>query len=161
MNKKIILLVLHTLFVGIIYAQQHLPESKSLVGLWRQAGIAKMIDGEIKYFKSGNYKVMNTDGTFYTFITWGEAKNNPVAGETSISMYGTYILTSDSTFSEHIVKHSVNEKMNNSYSELKYKFVPDTDNQIISLMYKNKTTNEWIPEVWERVAVPIRKEKNR
>lgn len=155
MKAKVILLVISILYIVGTHAQQHLPESKSLVGLWRQAGIVKTIDGEIRHFKTGNYKVMNPDGTFYAFITWGVGKTNLQDDVTTMNFYGTYTLTSDSTFTEHIVTHSGNPTMSNTDSELRYKFIPDTNNDVMYMKYKNPIINEWIPEVWERVVMPL------
>lgn len=143
---------------GTAFAQKHLPESNTLVGLWRQAVIGRNQQGENVHIKTGNYKVVNPDGTFYAFITWGAYGKNPQGDVTSMNMYGTYAITSDSTFTEHIIKHDGNPKMNNSESELKFKFVEETDNDIVYMMYKNTVTNQWIPEMWQRVIFPNKKE---
>lgn len=149
---KALMLVLAVVSFGTIFAQEHLPESNSLVGLWRQAVIGRTQHGENVHIKTGNYKVVNPDGTFYSFIAWGA--NNPGSQNdvTAMNMYGTYTITSDSTFTEYIVKHGGNPKMNNSESELKYEFVPGTNNKIVRMMYKNTATNQWVPEMWQRVS---------
>lgn len=155
MKRKTLLLVFCLTFASVMHAQKHLPESKSLVGMWRQTLLIKDKDtGNLRKIMTGNYKVVNPDGTFYAFITWGTGNENPQKNITTLNMYGTYTLTSDNTFSEHIVKHSVDARMDNSVSELKYKFVPDNDNNIVYMMWKNNTTNQWIPEIWERITFP-------
>lgn len=78
----------------------HLPASKSLVGIWRQTGAT--YGGNFVEAKSGNYKVINPDGTFFTFVTWGMRDQSK---DTAIGQYGTYELTSDSTLVEHVIKH--------------------------------------------------------
>lgn len=139
---------------GTLFAQEHLAESKSLAGMWRQFVIRKTPQGEFVKIKSGNYKVMNPDGTFYAFVTWGTGKDyDPDTDITSMNMYGTYTVTSDSTFTEHIVRHSANSAMNNSDSDLKYKFLPQSDNNLMVMEYKNSAINRWIPEMWERVIM--------
>lgn len=101
---------------------------------------------------------MNPDGTFYTLVTWGAGNQNPQADITTLNLYGTYTITSDSTFTEHVVK-SGNSQMDNSDSEMKYQFIPNTDNNAVYMMWKNTTVNRWIPELWERVIFPQRKEE--
>ncbi len=129
--------------VKIDDGKQHLATSKGLVGLWRQSGITE-INGEISEVLSGNYKVINPDGTFYTFITWGEKK------PTQIGLYGTYIITSDSTYTEQIIQHGINPRMNGTSSELRYKMI---DENTLLIEYKNEAINKWIPEIWRRVEM--------
>lgn len=151
---KVLMFVLAVFSCGTTFAQKHLPESKTLIGLWRQAVVVRTQQGENVHVKTVNYKVVNPDGTFYSFITWGSNSQNPQGDVTAMNMYGTYTITSDSTFTEHIIKHGGNPQMNNSESELKYKFIPESDNEIMYMMYKNTATNQWIPEMWQRVSFP-------
>lgn len=144
-----------------LYAQEHLPESKSLVGIWRQVAMSKNNVGEVVPVKSPIYKVVNADGTFYTFITWGAYSNVPDDAATTINLYGTYAISSDSTFTEHIVKHSGNAQMDNTESELRYKFVPNSENNAVYMMWKNTAVDQWIPELWERVILHKRKEEQQ
>lgn len=160
MKSKTLFIILCLVVAGTLQAQEHIAESKSLVGVWRQITMSKNSSDEVVVVKSPTYKVVNPDGTFYAFITWG-AYSNVQHDETTINMYGTYSITSDSTFTEHVVKHSGNPKMNNSDSELKYKFVPDTDNNAVYMIWKNNISNQWIPELWERVVFPERKEEKQ
>ena len=78
-----------------------------------------------------------------------------------INLYGTYAITSDSTFTEHIVKHSGNAQMDNTESELRYKFVPNSENNAVYMMWKNTAVDQWIPELWERVILHKRKEEQQ
>lgn len=139
---------------GTLFAQDYLPESKSLPGLWRQFMMRRTSEGKFIKIRTGNYKVINPDGTFYSFITWGQGKNyDPDTDITTMNMYGKYTVTSDSTFTEHIVKHSIDASMSNSDSELRYKFIPESDNNLMVMEYRNTVTNRWIPEMWERVIL--------
>lgn len=61
--------------------QTHIPASTSIVGIWRQTEIA-LTKGKTMDRLTGNYKVINVDGTYYTFVTW--------PNETVIGQYGTY-----------------------------------------------------------------------
>lgn len=156
MKIKKLFIVLFLAVTGTLQAQEHLPESNSLVGMWRLVGMTRNQSGETVAVKTGNYKVINPDGTFYVFITWGARNQNPQNDITAFNLYGTYTITSDSTYTEHIVKIDGNPGMNNSDSEMKYKFAPGSDNNVVYLMWKNSALNRWIPELWERVIFPQR-----
>ncbi|MGQ1936304.1 hypothetical protein ACT4RV_10420, partial [Ornithobacterium rhinotracheale] len=45
-------------------ASKHIPISKDLVGFWQQRYIIQTANGEKKLKSSGNYKVINPDGTY-------------------------------------------------------------------------------------------------
>lgn len=138
MKKKLLLLCL--LIYSIAFsAQTHVPASKSMVGVWRQTG-AMTNTGELIKVKSGNYKVINPDGTSYTIVTWSN-------GYTNIGFYATYTITSDSTCTEHIIKHN-NPAMNGKDSELRFKLT-DENSMIVSW----KLDNRWISESWTRLQV--------
>ena len=162
MKTKTLFIIFCLAVTSVLQAQekQHLAESKSLIGIWRQIGMTKNNAGEVVSVKSPTYKVVNPDGTFYAFITWG-AYSNVQSDETTINLYGTYTFTSDSTFTEHIIKHSGNPKMDNTESELKYKFVPGSNNNAVYMMWKNTVSSTWIPEIWERVVFPPRKRESQ
>ena len=157
MRTKHLFIILFLAVVGTLQAQQHLPESKSLVGMWRMIGVGMPNQGGVVKVKSGNFKVINSDGTFYTFLASLPGRNTSQPDFATIMLYGTYAVTSDSTLNEHIVKHPHQPQMDNSESELKYKFVTGSDNNVLYMMWKNTTTNQWIPEMWERVRL---QEKN-
>lgn len=128
---------------GTFEDKRHLPASTGLVGMWRQSGAIDS-NGTIIEIPSGNYKVINPDGTFYTFIVWGEKR------PTQIGLYGTYTITSDSTYTEKIIKHGINPRMSGTSSELRYRFL---DENLLLLEYKNEALNRWIPEIWRRVEL--------
>lgn len=79
-----------------LYAQKHLPESKSLCGIWRMVGV-KTPQGIFKV--GGTYKIINTDSTYYTLQIRHE-------GVSSISGYGLFSVTSDSTGFEQVKYNS-------------------------------------------------------
>ncbi len=118
--------------------------SNSLVGIWNQV----MPISKDKILKSGNFKFINPDGTFYLMMVESNDKNAFSNLPTSISMYGTYEVTSENTLTEHIRKHLLNPKMTGTQSELKYKML--TDDQLL-IKYKNPVTGKWIPELWIRI----------
>lgn len=137
MKKSITLLSFVLISVALI-AKTHVPESKNIVGIWRQTGAMSM-NGEIIRIKSGNYKVINPDGTYYTFIAWG--LNEP----TVVGLYGTYKMTSDSTITENIIKHA-NPSMNGKESKIRFRLI---DENTMLIMWN--ANGNWIPEHWTRL----------
>tara|TARA_R110002049_G_scaffold292003_2_gene476182 strand:- start:1307 stop:1759 length:453 start_codon:yes stop_codon:yes gene_type:complete len=126
--------------------QTHLPASTSVVGIWRQTGVVNPSTGAYMGLLSGNYKVINPDGTYFTFVSWGT--KDPKKG-TTIGQYGTYEIKSDSTFVEHITKHTIDPKLNGTSGLLKYKLV---DKKTLMVAWKN--SNEiWINEEWTRLPL--------
>ncbi|MBD8487842.1 DUF4488 domain-containing protein [Echinicola sp. CAU 1574] len=102
--------------------------------------------GEIINVTSGNYKVYNPDNTYYTFVAW-EKDNTPQ--ETTIGQYGTYNITSDSTLTEHIIKHILSPNMNDKNSSLRYEMI-DKNNILIKWQVDNQN---WVAERWSRLAL--------
>lgn len=116
-------------------------ESQSLVGLWQQTGA---FDGEeIVPVTSSNYKVINADGTFYCLVA-------PKSHQFKVVLYGTYTVDSDSTYTEHIVKHGAFDRMDGTTSKLRYRVV---DSNTLLIQFYNETMKGWVPESWKRVKM--------
>ena len=136
------------IFVSLLsFAQEkkHLVESKDIVGLWRHVIPTKGVNGETKIIYTGNYKVINPDGTFYTFPTTQK-------GIPGVIQYGTYKITSDSTLTETITRHFSFPKINNTNSEMKFSII---DNNYLLLSYKNDKifNGKETKEVWVRLKL--------
>ena len=137
------------LFSVITYGQSnqtHLPASKTLVGIWRQTGVTQ--NGNLVDVISGNYKVINSDGTYFTFVTWGMRDQSK---DTAIGHYGTYKTTSDSTLVEHIVKHVMYPPLNGKDSLLKFRLI-DENTIIMAWSSGDKT---WVDEKWSRLPLSM------
>jgi hypothetical protein len=120
----------------------HMVESKSLVGVWQQSGAS--IEN-VKYAPlmiTGNYKMINTDNTFFTLKGYGT--------KFSCSFYGTYQMTSDSTYTEKIIKHNLNPSMSGSESKLRFNLI---DENTMALEYFDTLYKRWVPEIWVRVQL--------
>lgn len=117
-------------------------ESKSMVGVWQQSGAS------IKNVKSaplvlmGNYKMINADSTFFTIMGYGT--------KFSCTFYGTYQMTSDSTYTEKIIKHRKDPSMSGSDSKLRFKLI---DENTMALEYFDTLHERWVPEIWVRVQL--------
>lgn len=137
MKTKIALFGL-LLFTFSLTAKNHLPASKTIVGMWRQTG-AMATNGKLIKVSTGNYKVFNADGTYYTFIA------NDINSATYFGLYGSYKFTTDSTFTENIVKHA-NQTLNGTKATIRYKI---TDENTMVLLWESN--GRWIPEMWTRI----------
>ncbi|KJD32575.1 hypothetical protein PK35_10250 [Tamlana nanhaiensis] len=126
--------------------QIHIPTSKSIVGIWQQFVTVKSASGEVKDYFTGNYKVVNPDGTYYTFV-------NSIKG-TSIGQYGTYKITSDSTLTEHIAELYLNPYYSGKDSFIKY-HLPNANTLNLTFSFDGE---QWNHETWKRV--PPHKPKN-
>ncbi len=127
--------------------EKHLPLSDGLPGMWRQV-VLRNVDGEVTEAPTGNYKVLNKDNTFYTFVVWSSGKQADLP--TTIGFYGNYTITSDSTFTEKIIEHTLNPAMSGTESELRFRFA---DPNTLVQYYKLQHSNQWIPELWRRVEL--------
>jgi hypothetical protein len=125
--------------------QTHLPESETVVGIWKQTGVSHPKTGEIINITTGNYKVMNSDGTYYTFVNWG--LKNPKK-PTTIGKYGTYKIVSGEIIEEHTIKHIIHPELNGSDDKTKYKFI---DKNTLTIAWKH-TSGRWINEKWSRLS---------
>lgn len=137
--KKTLLFLSILIFSIALSAQIQVPASKSMVGVWRQTG-AMTNTGELVKVKSGNYKVINPDGTSYTIITWGN-------GSTTIGFYATYKITSDSTCTEHIIKHA-NPAMDGKDVAIRFRLIDENN-----MRMDWNLGERWINESWTRLQV--------
>jgi hypothetical protein len=126
----------------------HVPASKTLVGIWRQTGMTNPNDGEVYGIRSGNYKVINPDGTFYTFVTWNMQS-------TTIGQYGSYTITSDSTLVEHIVQHAMVPKLNGKDCMVRYKII-DENTMMSAWSFDNK---KWVEDRMTRLSLSESEQK--
>jgi hypothetical protein len=63
--------------------------------------------------------------------------------------WGTYKITSDSTFTESVIKHYAFPALDNSESIMRFKLL---DDNMLVMKYYNNVNKEWVPEVWKRVT---------
>ncbi|SKB70665.1 protein of unknown function [Salegentibacter holothuriorum] len=147
MKNLFILLILTASMLANAQAEQtQIPESESIVGIWRQTGIIHPKNGELIPVLSGNYKLINPDRTFFTFVTWGT--KDPKKG-TTIGQYGTYEIKTDSTLVENVIKHSMDPNLNGSRGTLRYEL---KNEKTLMMAWKNNMGN-WVNEEWTRLPL--------
>lgn len=127
------------LLISTSFAQKtHIAVSKSLVGFWRYSGTWTP-NGSTLIFPSNNYKVINTDGTYYTFSVTDAI--------TQVVVWGKIEMTSDSTYTEFIVKNGQNPGSDNVRCFQNYKVVDDGN----VMLSKYSIDERWYKEKWIRV----------
>ncbi len=127
--KKSLILLLLVLSCFTFQAQTQLATSKTLIGMWNQTGgIDYEVGDKDLIVPSDFYKIINADGTFFTFIPTPKkyTGSSPI-----ISQYGTYEIDSESMLTEHIDGHAINPRMVGKSVTLKYK-LKDENTLIIS-----------------------------
>lgn len=143
--KNLIFTVALMVITSMTFAQKDLVESKSLVGIWQQAQVDNSSpDGQTKIFNVPTYKVLKEDMTFYCFSI-----NNFNNLNSNVTHWGTYKITSDSTFTESVIKHYAFPDLDNSESLMRYKLL---DENTLLMQYYNSVNKQWVPEIWKRVA---------
>jgi len=141
--KKSIFTVALMVVTCMAFAQKDLIESKSLVGIWQQAQVRKTTDGQSKIINTAVYKVLNADNSFVFFSISSNELN------TNVSHWGTYKITSDSTYTESVTRHYTSPALDKSESQMRFKLL---DENTLFMQYYNDANKMWIPEVWLRVT---------
>jgi len=141
--KKSIFTVALMVVTCMAFAQKDLIESKSLVGIWQQAQVDNS-NGQAKVVRLTTYKVLNADKTFYCFSI-----NNLNNLNSNVIHFGSYNITSDSTFTESVTKHYAFPALDNSESLMRYKLL---DENTLLMQYYNSVNKQWVPEIWVRVT---------
>lgn len=116
-------------------------ESQSVVGIWNQVVAVKQPNGGETFLTTGTYKVINADGTFFTFVVTNNQKMPSYVG-----IYGTYKLSSDSTMTEHIVNHAISPRFSDKDALIRFQLI---DNNTMAMSYN--IDGSWTSEMWKRV----------
>ena len=131
---------------------------KPLLGVWQYAEEVTMEDGETTYIGHQIYKAITADKRYYVMMGMNMPfKQSPEAeAKTStfsfITHEGDIVIGSENGYIEYINKHYLDNSLNNTISNLKYRFNEKNPN-ILYLEYNlNGNDDEsWIKEVWIRV----------
>ncbi|MDD4637018.1 MAG: DUF4488 domain-containing protein [Bacteroidales bacterium] len=142
--KKIIFVFF--LFIGLTSAQaeNRVIESNSTVGFWQHIRVTKNADGTNKVAPSGIYKVINADSTFFSFMT------SPTGSGLALTMFGSYKVTSDSTYTENVQTSLSALGLPTKNNELRYKLV---DKNTLFVQFHVLSNDTWTPEIWVRVTM--------
>ena len=142
--RKAVYLITILLIVSCKANPTHIPTSETMVGIWRQTGLGNPNTGEMMEVLTGNYKVINADKTFFTFVTWGSYDQRK---GTTIGQYGSYKFNTENTLVEYIIQNSLSPKMSGTSNDLRYTL---TDKNTLQLSWINDS-GIMMKELWTRL----------
>ena len=163
--KKFMFLFTVILFLGVKtgYAQEAQTESKigPLVGMWQYVEEVTTTDGEKAYIGKQIFKTITEDNTYFVILgvnipikeaDWADSKTSTLA---FITQQGEIEMKEDNTYLEYINNHYLDKSLNNTISNLRYRFSEENKN-ILYVEYNLSGTESdgWVSEIWLRV-IPL------
>ena len=130
---------------------------KPLLGVWQYVEEMATPDGETTFIGKQIYKTITWDKKYYVIVGLNipvKLSENQEAQTSTLSFItqeGDIVLGSENSYLEYINSHYLDKSLNNTISQLRYRFNEDNPN-ILYLEYNLGGTEEnWISEVWLRV----------
>jgi hypothetical protein len=163
--KKLMFLFTVILFLGVntSYAQERKtgPDANPLVGMWQFVEEVTTAEGGKAYIGKQIFKTITEDNTYFVILgvnipikeaNWEESKTSTLA---FISQEGEIEMKEDNTYLEYINKHYLDNSLNNTISNLRYRFSKENKN-ILYVEYNLSGTDydDWVSEIWLRV-IPL------
>ena len=163
--KKLMFLFTVILFLGVntSYAQERKtgPDANPLVGMWQFVEEVTTAEGGKAYIGKQIFKTITEDNTYFVILgvnipikeaNWKESKTSTLA---FISQEGEIEMKEDNTYLEYINKHYLDNSLNNTISNLRYRFSKENKN-ILYVEYNLNGTDydDWVSEIWLRV-IPL------
>ena len=132
-------------------------KTKPIWGVWQYVEEITTADGGKAYIGKPIYKKISEDKTYSVMasinipIKQENQKETTASTVTFITQEGDIVLGSDNGYLEYINKHYLDSNLNNTISQLRYRFAEDNPN-ILYLEYNiNGSEEGWISEIWVRV----------
>ena len=163
--KKFMFLFTVILFLGVAtgYAQEKKTGSDAgpLVGMWQYVEEVTTAEGGKAYIGKQIFKTITEDNTYFVILgvnipikeaNWEESKTSTLA---FITQEGEIEMKEDNTYLEYINKHHLDKSLNNTISNLRYRFSEENKN-ILYVEYNLCGTDydNWVSEIWLRV-IPL------
>ena len=160
--KKFMFLFTVILFLGVAtgYAQEKKtgPDAGPLVGMWQYVEEVTTAEGGKAYIGKQIFKTITEDNTYFVILgvnipikeaNWEESKTSTLA---FITQEGEIEMKEDNTYLEYINKHHLDKSLNNTISNLRYRFSEENKN-ILYVEYNLCGTDydNWVSEIWLRV----------
>lgn len=160
--KKFMFLFTVILFLGVAtgYAQEKKtgPDAGPLVGMWQYVEEVTTAEGGKAYIGKQIFKTITEENTYFVILgvnipikeaNWEESKTSTLA---FITQEGEIEMKEDNTYLEYINKHHLDKSLNNTISNLRYRFSEENKN-ILYVEYNLCGTDydNWISEIWLRV----------
>ncbi len=158
-TMRLLLLLAAIAFCGTAAVQAQTKENKKnpLTGLWQFMEETTRPNGEKAYIGKQIYKTITTDNRYFVMLGMNiplkeaDSEKTDMSTVTFITQEGEVDIKSDNTYLEYINKHYLDKSLNNTISNLRYKFNEKNPN-ILYLEYNlSGDDNSWVSEVWMRV----------
>ena len=159
MKKIMFLLAVMLMGITSSSAQQNNEDLKikPLLGGWQYVEEAAMPDGQTAYIGKQIYKTITSDKKYYVIagvnvpVKPHENQEAQTSTLTFVTQEGDIVLGSDNSYLEYINNHYLDKNLNNTISQLRYRFNEDNPN-VLYLEYNLGGADEnWVSEVWLKV----------
>ncbi|MBR5593421.1 MAG: DUF4488 domain-containing protein [Bacteroidaceae bacterium] len=160
--KKFMFLLTVILLLGVRtgYTQEAKtgPKAGPLVGMWQYVEEVTTAEGDKAYIGKQIFKTITEDNTYFVILgvnfpikeaNWEESKTSTLA---FITQQGEIEMKEDNTYLEYINNHYLDKSLNNTISNLRYRFSEENKNILYVEYNLSGTDNDnWISEIWLRV----------
>jgi hypothetical protein len=160
MFKRFLLIFAVALFGFTLTANAQARKNKKnpLAGLWQYVEEKTLPDGQKSYIGKQIYKTITTDNRYFVVLginiplKEADSEKTDLSTVTVITQEGEIEFTSGNTYLEYINKHYLDKSLNNTISNLRFKFNEKNPN-ILYIEYNlgGNEDGEWISEVWLKV----------
>ncbi len=157
MKKMFLLLaVMLTGFTSMAVAQKGKVGDNPIEGVWQYVEEVTRADGKTIFIGKQIYKTITADNQYYVMlgvnipVKSSETENAKISTLTFMTQQGEIEMTSENTYLEYINNHYLDKNLNNTISNLKFRFNADNPN-ILYIEYNIDGDNSWVSEVWMRV----------
>ena len=163
--KKFMFLFAFILFSGVGTGHAQVkktgPDAGPLVGMWQYVEEVTTAEGGKAYIGKQIFKTITEDNTYFVILgvnipikeaNWEESKTSTLA---FISQEGEIEMKEENTYLEYINKHYLDKSLNNTISNLRYRFSEENRNILYVEYNLSGTENDnWVSEIWLRV-IPL------
>ena len=163
--KKFMFLFAFILLSGVITGHAQVkktgPDAGPLVGMWQYVEEVVTPDGGKAYIGKQIFKTITEDNTYSVILgvnipvkeaNWEESKTSTLA---FITQEGEIEMKEDNTYLEYINNHYLDKSLNNTISNLRYRFSEENNNILYVEYNLSGTENDnWVSEIWLRV-IPL------
>ena len=163
--KKFMFLFAFILFSGVGTGHTQVkktgPDAGPLVGMWQYVEEVTTAEGGKAYIGKQIFKTITEENTYFVILgvnipikeaNWEESKTSTLA---FITQEGEIEMKEENTYLEYINKHYLDKSLNNTISNLRYRFSEENKN-ILYVEYNLSGTEDenWVSEIWLRV-IPL------
>ena len=159
--KKFMFLLTAILFLGVITGKAQEtktgPDVGPLVGMWQYVEEVTTTDGGKAYIGKQIFKTITEEKTYFVIlgvnipIKSADSNNSTVSTLSFITQQGEMVMKENNTYLEYINNHYLDKSLNNTISNLRYRFSEDNRNILYVEYNLGDEEDKWVSEVWLRV----------